>query len=195
MLAYSSISHAGFVMVAIALATDKANTAVFLYYALFMFTNLGAFAMLWVSRHKSRVHHTRFDHPYEKFAGMIQIMPMAAIVMALFMLSLAGVPPFSVFWGKIYLMSATVDAGYFWLAVVMGVNSAIAAYYYLKLIVFMFLKEPAEAVMEKTTFYNVSKPLLTILGFAVIVTVGSIFMVNPLIEYISSMIQASNFGM
>ena len=194
MLAYSSISHAGFVMVAIALATDKSNTAVFLYYSLFMFTNLGAFAMLWVSRHKSRIHHERFDHPYEKFSGMIKIMPMGAIIMALFMLSLAGVPPFSVFWGKIYLMSATVDAGYLWLAVVMGLNSAIAAYYYLKLIVYMFLKEPTESVTREITYYNVSKPLLTILALAAIVTVGSIFMVNPLIDYISTMIQASNFG-
>jgi NADH-quinone oxidoreductase subunit N len=194
MLAYSSISHAGFVMVAIALATDKSNTGVFLYYALFMFTNLGAFTMLWVSRHKDRVHHARFDHPYEKFAGMIKIMPMGAIVMALFMLSLAGVPPFSVFWGKIYLMSATVDAGYLWLAVVMGLNSAIAAYYYLKLIVYMFLKEPSADLNQKTVYYNVSKPLLTILGFAVVVTVGSIFMVNPLIEFIGRMVQATNFG-
>ncbi len=194
MLAYSSISHAGFVMVAIALATDKANTGVFLYYALFMFTNLGAFTMLWVSRHKNRVHHARFDHPYEKFAGMIKIMPMAAVIMALFMLSLAGVPPFSVFWGKVYLMSATVDAGYLWLAVVMGLNSAIAAYYYLKLVVYMFLREPSKNINQETVYYNVSKPLLTILGFAVIVTIASIFMVNPLIEYISSMVQASNFG-
>jgi len=110
------------------------------------------------------------------------------------MLSLAGVPPFSVFWGKIYLMSATVDAGYLWLAVIMGINSAIAAYYYLKLIVYMFLKEPTETVTQETTYYNVSKPLLTILGFAVIVTIGSIFMMNPLLEYITSLIQASNFG-
>jgi NADH-quinone oxidoreductase subunit N len=194
MLAYSSISHAGFVFVAIALATDKANTGVFLYYALFMFTNLGAFAMLWVSRHKNRIHHERFDHPYEKFSGMIKIMPMGAVIMALFMLSLAGVPPFSVFWGKIYLMSATVDAGYLWLAVVMGLNSAIAAYYYLKLIVFMFLKEPGTTVREETTYYNVSKPLLTILGFAVVVTVASILLVSPLIEYISTMVKATNFG-
>ena len=194
MLAYSSISHAGFVMVAIALATDKSNTAVFLYYTLFMFTNLGAFSMLWVSRHKDRVHHERFDHPYEKFSGMIKIMPMGAVIMALFMLSLAGVPPFSVFWGKIYLMSATVDAGYLWLAVVMGLNSAIAAYYYLKLIVFMFLKEPTEAVRQDITYYNVSKPLMAIVGFAVLITVLSIFMVNPLIDYISTMIQASSFG-
>ncbi|HHD82411.1 MAG TPA: NADH-quinone oxidoreductase subunit NuoN [Campylobacterales bacterium] len=194
MLAYSSISHAGFVFVAIALATDKANTGVFLYYALFMFTNLGAFAMLWVSRHKHRIHDERYDHPYEKFSGMIKIMPMGAVVMALFMLSLAGVPPFSIFWGKIYLMSATVDAGYLWLAVVMGLNSAIAAYYYLKLIVYMFLKEPGKTVREETTYYNVSKPLLTILGFAVIVTVASILLVNPLIEYFSMMVKATTFG-
>ena len=194
MLAYSSISHAGFVMVAIALSTDKSNTGVFLYYTLFMFTNLGAFTMLWVSRHKDRVHHERFDHPYEKFSGMIKIMPMGDVIMALFMLSLAGVPPFSVFWGKIYLMSATVDAGYLWLAVVMGLNSAIAAYYYLKLIVYMFLKEPTDAVKEEIVYYNVSKPLMAVLGFAVFVTVFSIFIVNPLIDYISTMLQASSFG-
>ncbi len=194
MLAYSSISHAGFVMIAIALATDKSNTAVFLYYTLFMFTNLGAFTMLWVSRHKNRIHDKRFDHPYEKFSGMIKIMPMGAVIMALFMLSLAGVPPFSVFWGKIYLMSATVDAGYFWLAVVMGLNSAVAAYYYLKLIVYMFLKEPTEDVKEDITYYNISKPLMVIVGFAVLTTVLSIFMVNPLIEYISTMLEASSFG-
>ena len=194
MLAYSSISHAGFVMVAIALATEKANVGIFLYYGLFLFTNLGAFAMLWVSRHKNRVHHSRYDHPYEKFSGMVKIMPMGAVVMGLFMLSLAGVPPFSVFWGKVYLMSATIDAGYIWLAIIMGLNSAIAAYYYLKLIVYMFLREPAEQLTEETTYYNVSKPLLTILGLAVFVTVGSIFYVDPFIEYITEMIRATNFG-
>ena len=96
MLAYSSISHAGFIMAALALDTTEGNTSIFLYYALFMFTNLGAFAMLWISRHKVRRFDQRYDHPYEKFAGFIKIMPMGAVIMALFMLSLAGVPPFSV---------------------------------------------------------------------------------------------------
>jgi len=193
MLAYSSISHAGFVMVAIGLATTKANSGVFLYYGLFMFTNLGAFAMLWVSRHKHNVHHSRYDHPYEKFAGMIKIMPMGAVVMGLFMLSLAGVPPFSVFWGKIYLMSAAIDYGYIWLAVIMGLNSAIAAYYYLKLIIYMFLKEPLAKTTEETVYYNVSKPLMTILGLAVFVTVGSMFYVDPLLEYIAEMVKVSGY--
>jgi NADH-quinone oxidoreductase subunit N len=72
MLAYSSISHAGFIMAALALDTTEGTTAIFLYYALFMFTNLGAFSMLWISRHKNRRFDKRYDHPYEKFAGFIQ---------------------------------------------------------------------------------------------------------------------------
>jgi len=191
MLAYSSISHAGFVMAALALDTTKGNTGIFLYYGLFMFTNLGAFTMLWISRHKNRVFHERYDHPYEKFAGLVQIMPMGAVVMGLFMLSLAGVPPFSVFWGKIYIMSAAVDAGYIWLAIVMGLNSAIAAYYYLKLIVYMFLFDPEQN--DNTVYYNTSKPLMTIIGIAVAATVGSVFFMQPLISYIFYMVSASGY--
>jgi len=191
MLAYSSISHAGFVMAAIALDTTKANSGIFLYYMLFLFTNLGAFSMLWISRHKNNKFHNRFDHPYEKFAGLIKVMPIGAVVMALFMLSLAGVPPFSIFWGKIYIMSSAVDAGYVWLAIVMGLNSAISAYYYLKLIVYMFLKEPADN--DGTIYYNLNKPLMTIIGIAVFVTVTSILYIQPLLEYITYMVSASGY--
>ncbi|MDD2450546.1 NADH-quinone oxidoreductase subunit NuoN [Sulfurovum sp.] len=191
MLAYSSISHAGFVMAALALDTTEGNTSIFLYYALFMFTNLGAFAMLWISRHKMRRFNNRYDHPYEKFAGFIKIMPIGAVIMGLFMLSLAGVPPFSVFWGKIYVMQAAVNAGYIWLAVVMGLNSAIAAYYYLKLVVYMFLKDPVKDV--DTIYYNISRPLMVIIGFATVATVGAIFYVQPLVSYIYYMISASGY--
>ncbi len=189
MLAYSSISHAGFVVLAIAFGTTQGNSAIFFYYALFMFTNLGAFAMLWISRHKLRRFSNRYDHPYEKFAGMIKIMPMGAVIMALFMISLAGVPPFSVFWGKIYIMKAAVSAGYAWLAVIMGINSAIAAYYYLKLVVYMFFKEPTKDV--DTIYYNISRPLMVIIGLAAIATVGAIFYVQPLLSFIYNMISAS----
>ncbi len=191
MLAYSSISHAGFIMAALALDTTEGNTSIFLYYILFMFTNLGAFAMLWISRHKKRRFDARYDHPYEKFAGLIQIMPMGAVVMALFMLSLAGVPPFSVFWGKIYIMQAAVNAGYVPLALIMGINSAIAAYYYLKLIVYMFLKDPVQDV--DTVYYNLSKPLMAVIGMATVVTVAAIFYVQPLLSYLYYMISASGY--
>ncbi len=191
MLAYSSISHAGFIMAALALDTTEGNTAIFLYYALFMFTNLGAFAMLWISRHKVRRFHKRYDHPFEKFAGLIQIMPMGAVIMAIFMLSLAGVPPFSVFWGKIYVMQAAVNAGYIWLAVIMGLNSAVAAYYYLKLVVYMFLKDPVKSV--DIVYYNISKPLMVIIGFATVATVTAILYIQPLVSYLYYMISASGY--
>jgi NADH-quinone oxidoreductase subunit N len=191
MLAYSSISHAGFIMAALALDTTEGTTAIFLYYALFMFTNLGAFSMLWISRHKQRRFNQRFDHPYEKFAGFIHIMPVGAVIMGLFMLSLAGVPPFSVFWGKIYVMQAAVNSGFIWLALVMGANSAISAYYYLKLIVYMFLKEPVQDV--DTVYYNLSKPLMAVIGMATVATIGAIFYVQPLISYLHYMISASGY--
>jgi len=191
MLAYSSISHAGFIMAALALDTTEGTTAIFLYYALFMFTNLGAFSMLWISRHKHRRFNQRFDHPYEKFAGFIHIMPVGAVIMGLFMLSLAGVPPFSVFWGKIYVMQAAVNSGYIWLAIVMGLNSAIAAYYYLKLIVYMFLKDPVKDV--DTVYYNLSKPLMAVIGMATLATIGAIFYVQPLVSYLYYMISASGY--
>ncbi len=186
MLAYSSISHAGFIVAALALNTTEGHTGIFLYYALFMFTNLGAFAMLWISRHKKRRFNKRYDHPYEKFAGLIQIRPIGAVIMAVFMLSLAGVPPFSVFWGKIYVMQAVVNADYIWLAIVMGLNAAIAAYYYLKLIVYMFLKEPVKDV--DVVYYNISKPLMVVIGFATLATLTAIFYVQPLLSYIHAMI-------
>jgi len=191
MLAYSSISHAGFVMAAIALDTTKANSSIFLYYTLFLFTNLGAFTLLWISRHKDKTHHVRYHHPYVKFAGMIHIEPVAAVIMAIFMLSLTGVPPFSLFWGKLYVLSATVDAGYIWLAIIMGLNSAIAAYYYLKLIVYMFLM-PAED-NTKTVYNNRSLALEIVIGIAVFATIASLFYVQPLMHYITHLISASGY--
>ncbi len=197
MLAYSSISHAGFVMSAILIGTTQANSALFLYWILFTFTNLGAFTMLWVSRHKVKKAHaygeTRFDHPYEKFSGMIHIMPVNAVIMAMFMLSLAGVPPFSLFWGKLYLMSSAVNSGFVVLALIMAINSAISVYYYLKLVVYMFLKEPH--VGEDGTLYmkNASTALKTIIGFAAFMTLMATFLVQPLLEVITTYVKASGF--
>ena len=194
MLAYSSISHAGFAMSAILIGTTQANSSLFLYWVLFTFTNLGAFTMLWVSRHKSKVGWggTRFDHPYIKFSGMIKIMPVNAVIMAIFMLSLAGVPPFSLFWGKLYLMSAAVNAGFIGLALIMAINSAISVYYYLKLVVYMFLKDPAT---NDGTIYmkNSSTPLKVVLGVAAAGTLLSFFFLEPTLQLITSYVKMSGF--
>ncbi len=192
MLAFSSIAHAGFVMSAILIGTTQANAALFLYWILFMFANLGAFTMLWATRHRKNLWDERYQHPFVKFSGMIKIMPGNAIVMAIFMFALAGMPPFSVFWGKLYLMSAAVNSGFIALAVIMALNSAIAVYYYMKLIVYMFLKDP---VSTDETIYtsNTSMTLKVIIGFAAFVTTISIVMVEPLLKIITNYITLSGY--
>jgi len=192
MLAYSSISHAGFVMAAILIGTTQSNTGLFLYWTLFSVTNLGAFTMLWVNRQKNLLPGQSSDHPYEKFSGMIKTMPMGAVMMGLFMLSLAGIPPFGLFWSKLYMIGSAVSGGYTVLALVMALNSAIAGYYYLKLIVFMFMKEPMVGY-DKFYFMNASTALKTIIGIAVIGTIFSVFAVNPLLEVITVFVYNSGY--
>jgi len=192
MLAYSSISHAGFVMAAILIGTTQANSGLFFYWVLFLFANLGAFTMLWISRHKTNKFDDRFDHPYEKFAGMVNILPVGAVLMGIFMFSLAGVPPFSLFWGKMYLMSAAINADYIVLAVIMALNSAIAVYYYLKLVVYMFLKDPK--TNDSTRYVkNLSTSLKTIIGFSAAATIFTIFFAGPLLEIITNYVTISGY--
>jgi NADH-quinone oxidoreductase subunit N len=193
MLAYSSISHAGFAMSAVMIGTTQANTALLLYWVLFTFTNLGSFSMLWISRQKKLLPGQNSDHAYEKFSGMIKTAPVPATIMALFMLSLAGVPPFALFWGKMYLISAAVTSGYTVLALIMALNSAIAGYYYLKLIVYMFMKDPVDSRYEKVYASNVSLSLKTIIGIAAVGTIFAFVAINPLLEAIGGLVYSSGY--
>ena len=193
MLAYSSISHAGFVMAAVLIGTTQANSALFLYWVLFSFTNLGSFSMLWISRQKHLPAYQSSDHSYNKFAGMIKTAPVAALIMALFMLSLAGIPPFALFWGKLYMISSAVTSGYTVLALIMALNSAIAGYYYLKLIVYMFMKEPVTNDNGKVYVANATTALKTIIGIAVLGTIFAVVAVNPLLEFISAFVYNSGY--
>jgi len=191
MLAYSSISHAGFVMGAILVGTSQATEALFLYWILFSFANLGAFGMLWLNKNNSEDNY-KSDYPFERFSGLVKIAPLSAFMMGLFMLTLAGIPPFSVFWGKMFLLSATVNGGYILLAFIMALNSAIAVYYYLKLIVYMFLKEPNRD-SNVLFMQNSNKILQTVLSIAVFFTVTAIFYIEPLLEWISMFVEISGY--
>ena len=193
MLAYSSISHAGFVMAAILIGTTQSNTGLFLYWILFSFTNLGALGMLWMSRQKDLAPGCDSDHSYNRFAGMIQTSPIAAIMMGLFMLSLAGIPPFALFWGKLYIISSAVTSGYTVLALIMALNSAIAGYYYLKLIVYMFMKEPAVGNDGSMYIGNGTLVMKSIIGFAALGTLFAIIAINPLLEFITAFVYNSGY--
>jgi NADH-quinone oxidoreductase subunit N len=190
MLAYSSVSNAGFAMSAILIGTTQATTAMFLYWILFLVTNFGAFAMLWLNRSKD-YNTFKTDHDLDKYAGLIKVSPMTAVIFGLFLLSLAGIPPFALFWGKMYLLGAAVNGGYVVLALIMALNSAIAAYYYLRPIVYMFLKEPSvDGIKFMVNATTTSKVLV---GICAVFTIIAIFFIQNILETISYYIQISGY--
>ena len=96
------------------------------------------------------------------------------------------------FWGKLYLISAAINSEYISLAIIIAINSAIAVYYYMKLVIYMFLKEPftEDASLYKT---NASTPLKVIVGFSAVITLFAIIFVEPLLEIITKYVSASGF--
>jgi NADH-quinone oxidoreductase subunit N len=139
MLAYSSIAHAGYLLVGVAAGNPLGTSGVLFYLFSYAFMNVGAFAVL--------IAVGRFDHAMEggetldDLAGLAARKPGLALVMALFMLSLAGVPPLVGFLAKFYVFSAAVQANLTWLAIFGVVNSVVSAYYYLRVIVVMYMQE------------------------------------------------------
>lgn len=134
MLAYSSIAHAGFLLIGVAAFKGDFGTPGLLMYLLaYAFTNLGAFfiAVLLEQRLGSG--------EIPDYAGLSQRAPVMAALMALFMLSLTGIPPTAGFLGKFYLFGAAINNGLIWLAVVAIVNSVVALYYYVNVIRVMYL--------------------------------------------------------
>lgn len=146
MLAYSSIAHAGYALIGLVVAghaTADANirtfgvASVMLYLAVYAFMTLGAFAVVSMLR-KGGVE----GDDIEDYAGLAKRQPVAALLMLVFLVSLAGIPPTAGFIGKFYLFMAAVDAGLAWLAVVGLLFAAISAYYYLRVVMVMYMREP-----------------------------------------------------
>jgi NADH-quinone oxidoreductase subunit N len=140
MLAYSSIAHAGYVLVAVTANSQVGSVAVMFYMAAYAFTNIGAFAVV--------TYYARKGEKYvniEDFAGLAQRQPGMAAMLTIFLLSLIGVPLTGGFFGKFYIFKAALDSHLVWLTVLGLLNSAVAAYYYLRILVVMYMKEPGEA--------------------------------------------------
>jgi NADH-quinone oxidoreductase subunit N len=141
LLAYSSIAHAGYILMAVAAAGtagmgDKAAQAALVYLMAYMFTNLGAFG---VAMAIERNDGSGTD--IEQFVGLGRSKPALALMMAFFMLSLTGIPLTAGFMGKWLVFQATIEAGLIWLALVGVLTSVISAFYYVRIIVNMFLRE------------------------------------------------------
>ena len=141
MLAYSSIAHVGYMLVGLVAGGVSGAGAVLFYLLAYTFTTAGAFgAILLVERSDDGEAVEVGD-----YAGLARRHPVLAATLGLFLLSLIGIPPLAGFVGKFYLFGSAVRAGYVWLTVLGVLNSAIAAYYYLRVIVYMYMREPEGA--------------------------------------------------
>ena len=157
MLAYSSIAHTGYILVGLAAyagapqgsEAERAGLFGLLFYGLaYTFMNLGAFAIVAALQHRRGV-----SSQIETFAGLARRAPGAAILMTLFLLSLTGIPPLAGFFAKAYVILAAIQAGGLvsLLAVIAMLNAAAAAFYYLRVIVFMFMRDPPAGAQPVVT--------------------------------------------
>lgn len=140
MLAYSSIAHAGYVLVAIAARSEMGTAAAMFYLAAYACMNVGAFIVVAHISGKGE-RHTRVSD----FAGLGSRQPLTAALLTIFLLSLIGVPLTGGFFGKFYIFEAALDSHMVWLAVLGLLNSAVAAYYYLRIIAAMYMQDPIES--------------------------------------------------
>lgn len=148
LLAYSSIAHAGYILVAFAAQPELGTSAVMFYTAAYAATNVGAFAVV--------SHFANVDEKYltlEDYAGLGRRSPMLAATLTFFLMSLIGIPITGGFFGKFYIFSAALKANLVGLTVVGVINSAVGSYYYLRVIVMMYMREPrGEVPVTRVTF-------------------------------------------
>ncbi len=186
MLAYSSISHAGYVLLGIIAATATGmkeiglSSAMF-YVFVYTFTTMGTFSMIILLSHRG----FRGDQ-ISDFAGLQRTHPLQAMVYVVFFLSLAGIPPTAGFVGKLFVFRAAIEAGFVTLAIIGVLTSAIAAYYYFMVIKTMFMDERTGPVPELST----SRPLAVGLIIMVLATVFLGIFPNVLISFAEQAVQA-----
>ncbi|MGD8331455.1 MAG: NADH-quinone oxidoreductase subunit N [Acidobacteriota bacterium] len=183
LLAYSSIAHAGNVLIGVvAAATTDGDARAFaisaaLFYLLaYTFMNVGAWGTVVLLR-----RHGVAGENLEDYSGLVQRSPGAFVAMLIFLLSLGGIPPMAGFLGKWYVFAAAINSGWTWLAVVGAINAAISIYYYLRVVVVMSVHEP----VDDTSLVR-SAPLTLTLVAAVIMTVLVGVYASPFLSWAAS---------
>jgi NADH-quinone oxidoreductase subunit N len=139
MLAYSSIAHAGYVLIGLAAANDDGISSAMLYLLVYCVMNIGAFGAVILARTEDGESLMISD-----YAGLGLRKPLLAMFMTVMLLSLAGFPPTAGFVGKFYIFKAAVQSGHIWLVIIGAINTAISAFYYLRVVVTMYMREPEE---------------------------------------------------
>ena len=139
MLAYSSIAHAGYVLIGLAAANNDGISSAMLYLLVYCVMNIGAFGAVILAKTEDGESLMISD-----YAGLGLRKPLLAMFMTIMLLSLAGFPPTAGFVGKLYIFKSAVQAGHIWLVTIGAINTAISAFYYLRVVVTMYMREPEE---------------------------------------------------
>ncbi|MCF2495733.1 MULTISPECIES: NADH-quinone oxidoreductase subunit N [Dyadobacter] len=162
MLAYSGISHAGYMLIALTALTKPSQNAIVFYSLAYSLSTICAFGVLMlVSREKTLEGQP--NERYEAFNGLAKQNPMLAFVLAVSMLSLAGIPLTAGFWGKFFIFTSAADRGIIWITVIAVLMSAVGIYYYFRVIISSYLKEGDLIKIRVAPFYQVILLLATFL--------------------------------
>jgi len=178
MLAYSSIAHAGYLLVGVLANNDQGRSAVLFYMLVYTFMNLGAFGIVMLLSSEGR-ERTKIDD----FRGLGHKHPFAAILMSIFMLSLAGIPPAAGFFGKLYLFTAAIQAGDVGLAILGLLASVVGVYYYLMVVARMWMQPVGEEEFRDLSWSWGSKAGVLL---SAAVTLLLFIFANPVIEVFST---------
>jgi NADH-quinone oxidoreductase subunit N len=159
MLAYSSIAHAGYILIGVVAGPPRGIEAALVYLAVYAFMQLGAFAVVVMLRRKDVIGDELKD-----LTGLSATHPGAAVAMLIFMLSLGGIPPTAGFMGKLWLFGAAIESGYIGLAVIGVINSALSLYYYVRVVVFMWIAEGSTGPVVKISGAIAAVLIVTVAG-------------------------------
>jgi len=161
MLAYSSIAHAGYLLLGLIAASSSGKAAVLFYLLAYAVANLGALGIVALLGTADHAHDQLRD-----FAGLWKTRPGLAALMTVFLLSLGGFPPTAGFIAKWYIFAAAVQEGHFWLAIIGVLSSVVSVFFYLRIVVMMYMTEEAAAPARP----RISMPAMAALGFAMLAT-------------------------
>jgi NADH-quinone oxidoreductase subunit N len=144
LMAYSSIGHVGYALMGLAVVSDEGLRGLIIYTAIYVFMNIGTFAVIVAMRRQGRA-----VEEIEDLAGLGRTDPGRALWMAVFMFSMAGIPPLAGFFGKLYVFLAAVQGGYWTLAVIGVLTSVVSAYYYLRIVKVMYFDQPVLGALDR----------------------------------------------
>src|SRR4030042_1091670 len=173
LLAYSSIAHAGYLLMAVSVLNDNGVSAVLIYFFFYMLMNLGAFFIIQLIANKLDSENI------DDYIGLGYRSPVISVCLTIFLISLTGLPPTAGFIGKLYVFTSVINSGYLWLAVIGVINSVISLYYYAKIIRNMYLRD-VESTKARLEYSPIV--ILIVLFLAIPTLVFGIYF-TPIVEW------------